>query len=241
MSVAPTPQPALKPDVGRILARQSVRLVVFFAIQAAVLFIASGRWNWISAWVYIVFCMGAMAGGMWVVARHDPKLIAERVSAFQQARGRDKWLMIIIVRVMPIAFCLVAGLDSRFGWSPRPGLGVRALAAGAAILACLFSTWAMLSNRFFSSMVRIQKERGHAVVTGGPYRFVRHPGYVGMAITQLAFVVMLGTLWAFVPSGLVVAALLARTAREDALLQRELAGYKEYAARVRYRLLPGVW
>lgn len=99
----------------------------------------------------------------------------------------------------------------------------------------------MRSNRFFSSIVRIQTERGHVVQSGGPYRFVRHPGYVGMTLTQVAYPVLLGTWWAYVPTGLATLLLVVRTALEDRLLRRELAGYGEYAARVRFRLLPGVW
>jgi protein-S-isoprenylcysteine O-methyltransferase Ste14 len=99
----------------------------------------------------------------------------------------------------------------------------------------------MASNRFFSSVVRIQTDRGHTVATGGPYRFVRHPGYVGMMVSALGTTILLGSLWAFIPATLLIGLIIFRTALEDRTLQNELEGYKEYAARVRYRLLPGVW
>ena len=101
--------------------------------------------------------------------------------------------------------------------------------------------WAMWTNRFFSSVVRIQTDRGHHVVHDGPYRFVRHPGYVGAILLGLASAVALGSLWALIPAGLMAMAVIVRTALEDATLKRELPGYAEYASRVRYRLLPGVW
>ena len=99
----------------------------------------------------------------------------------------------------------------------------------------------MASNRFFSSVVRIQKDRGHTVVTGGPYQFVRHPGYVGGILSALGTALLLGSWWAFVPTGLLVCVIVVRTALEDRTLQAELEGYRDYAGRVRYRLLPGIW
>ena len=115
------------------------------------------------------------------------------------------------------------------------------LALGAATLSAAFILWAMFSNRFFSSIVRIQAERGHAVVTGGPYRFVRHPGYVAFILQSPATALLLGSLWALVPAGLAGALLAVRTALEDRMLRAELAGYGEYAEAVRWRLVPGLW
>ncbi len=237
---APAAQP-LPPRPMRTLVRQWVRALIFFAVQAAILFAASGRLNWISAWIYIGYFLVAGTATSYLLARFAPDLIEERVSAFEQSNNWDKRLVVLLAVVGPLLFCLVAGLDSRFGWSYRPGIAVRALALGAAILGAAFILWAMFTNRFFSSIVRIQAERGHAVVTSGPYRFVRHPGYVGMSVNQLAYPLMLGTLWAFVPAVAIVAVIIVRTAREDAFLHRELSGYAEYAAQVRFRLLPGVW
>jgi len=99
----------------------------------------------------------------------------------------------------------------------------------------------MQANRFFSAVVRIQEERGHAVASGGPYRFVRHPGYVGMIAQFLVTPLTLGSLWALMPAGIAVGLYVWRTALEDRTLREELAGYQDYAARVRYRLLPGIW
>ena len=102
-------------------------------------------------------------------------------------------------------------------------------------------TWSMASNAFFSTVVRIQDDRGHAVASGGPYRFVRHPGYVAAILFYLVTPLMLGSVWTFIPSVLMVLLFVVRTALEDRTLREELDGYWEYAQRVRYRLLPGVW
>jgi protein-S-isoprenylcysteine O-methyltransferase Ste14 len=101
--------------------------------------------------------------------------------------------------------------------------------------------WAMTANAFFAQTVRIQEERGHTVATGGPYRIVRHPGYVASILSQIATPLILGSVWAFIPAGLAALLFVVRTALEDKTLLEELDGYKEYAGRVRYRLLPGVW
>jgi protein-S-isoprenylcysteine O-methyltransferase Ste14 len=110
-----------------------------------------------------------------------------------------------------------------------------------AILGFLVTDWAVVSNKFFSGVVRIQKDRGHTVVTTGPYRYVRHPGYVGAILTNIATPVILGSLWALIPAGLVVCITIIRTLFEDRILQEELDGYQSYAKQVRYRLLPNIW
>jgi len=101
--------------------------------------------------------------------------------------------------------------------------------------------WAMSANAYLSTMVRIQDDRGHQVVTTGPYRYVRHPMYVGTIFFGLCMPLFLGSWWTFVPCGLIVILFIIRTALEDRTLRDELPGYAEYAERVRYRLLPGVW
>lgn len=136
---------------------------------------------------------------------------------------------------------MLAGLDERFGWAGAIRIEVQ---IGALILLGLsypLFTWAMVSNKFFATTVRIQKERGHTVQTGGPYRFVRHPGYFSLLFTYVTMPLALGSLWACLPAALLIVNLFVRTALEDRTLQNELEGYKEYAARVRYRLIPGVW
>lgn len=136
---------------------------------------------------------------------------------------------------------LGAGLDRRFEWSPPLPMQVAAAALAVIALCAVLTIWAMAANRFFSGLVRIQSERGHTTVTGGPYRWLRHPGYAATILADLAAPLVLGSLWALIPGGLTGAIIVIRTALEDRTLQAELAGYREYTRRVRYRLLPGVW
>ena len=230
--------PGRAADVTRGVIRWGFKSVVFTVVFAACLFIASGDRGWGMAWVYLgVYLVNQIILALVL----SPELLAERSGAQEGTKPWDLPLAIVAVIVLPLAMDVVAGLDHRHGWtaSLSPGLQVAALVLMAAGIA--LTTWAMASNAFFSGLVRIQEDRGQTVVTGGPYRLVRHPGYVGGIVHHLAAPVMLGSWWALIPGGLGALLLVIRTALEDRTLQAELSGYREYAARVRYRLTPGIW
>jgi protein-S-isoprenylcysteine O-methyltransferase Ste14 len=160
-----------------------------------------------------------------------------------QLRLRATWDKIWLAVFSPVfaAVYVVAGLDAgRFGWSEMPTwlwpVGLALFLPGT-----LLFSWSMGVNPFFEKTVRIQTERGHRVIDTGPYRFVRHPGYSGFLGWILSAPLLLGSWWAFLPSVLSIAALVVRTALEDRTLREELPGYTDYAARIRYRLIPKVW
>ena len=223
---------------GRLL----IGIIVMLVLPAVILFGSSGRLNWDMAWVYVGLTAAFSLGSRIIMLWKTPDLIAERGQALdkEDTEPWDKVLMplgIIVATVMLI----VAGLDKRFEWSPNLPLLLHITAFVITALGYSLGTWATLVNRFFSAVVRIQRERGHVVVTSGPYQYVRHPGYAGAVVTSLATPLLLGSLWALIPAALAVCQLIIRTALEDRTLQEELEGYHDYAARVRYRLLPGVW
>jgi protein-S-isoprenylcysteine O-methyltransferase Ste14 len=141
----------------------------------------------------------------------------------------------------PVLTLLVTGLDFRFGWSVQIPLSIQIGTVIIAALGSLLTIWAMASNRHFYGVMRINREAGHDVATGGPYELVRHPGYAGASLFQLATPLILGSLWALIPAVLTVSATVVRTALEEQTLQAELDGYKEYAQETRSRLVPGVW
>jgi protein-S-isoprenylcysteine O-methyltransferase Ste14 len=149
--------------------------------------------------------------------------------------------MLIVALYGPLVSWLIAGLDFRWNWTPHVPTPLRWIALAVVLLGAVLANWALVVNRFFAAVVRIQYDRGHQVVTDGPYRFIRHPGYAGGLYVWLSLPLMLGTLWAYVPALLTACALVVRTALEDRTLIEELSGYSEYAQRTRYRLLPGVW
>jgi protein-S-isoprenylcysteine O-methyltransferase Ste14 len=222
------------------IIRRLLQLLVFILIQAAILFGASGRLNWRAAWAYLAIYLGMIAVNAVVLLPHDPELIAERGRFKEGAKDWDK-VISVLYAVGGLGILAVAGLDVRLGWLPQIARALQWAGVGILMVSWGLSSWAMASNRFFSSVVRIQKDRGHTVVTSGPYRFVRHPGYVGGILSALGTALLLGSWWALVPAGLLVCVIVVRTALEDRTLQAELEGYKDYAGRVRYRLLPGVW
>lgn len=232
---------ASKSSPGAILARALIRFGMLLVLFPAILFGSAGTLDWPMGWAYIIVSLAFVVGGRIVLVRRSPDLALERARSGKGAKEWDKPLVMLVAVIGPLAALVVAGLDHRFGWSPDIPLGVQVAALALTALATLFSTWAMLENRFFSGIVRIQKERGHHVIDTGPYRFVRHPGYLGGVIANLAGPLALGSLWALVAGVLLIAVTVYRTWREDHTLQEELDGYREYAQRVRYRLLPGVW
>ena len=230
-------QPNEKSDLTSGVRKRMLQVVVQFLILAAILFIASGRLDWVWAWAYLGVGVGIVAINALVL---PPELIAERGQTKEDTKSWDKVLGILLI-TPTLGTLIVAGLDKRFGWSLPLAVVVHLVALIFYALAQGLFTWAMASNKFFSGTVRIQKERGHTVASGGPYRYVRHPGYVGYIASWIATSLALGSLWALIPAGLVMGLMVVRTALEDKTLQAELDGYKDYAARVRYRLLPGVW
>ena len=230
-------QPKEKTDLTAAVVKRMLQVVFTMLLQAAILFVASGRLDWVWAWAYLGVGVGIVAINALVL---PPELIAERGQTKEDTKSWDKVLGILLI-TPTLGTLIVAGLDKRFGWSLPLAVVVHLVALIFYALAQGLFTWAMASNKFFSGTVRIQKERGHTVASGGPYRYVRHPGYVGYIASWIATSLALGSLWALIPAGLVMGLMVVRTALEDKTLQAELDGYKDYAARVRYRLLPGVW
>ncbi len=235
----------MKSNIGQV--RVSVAVIVRFAalvlVLSAVLFITAGTLNWPMAWVYVGIMLVVTAGSRVLMFRINPELIMER-AGYADKQGAKKWdkvLLPVVAIYGPLAILIVAGLNRRFGWSPSIALWAQIAAMILLILVSILGTWAMLVNRFFSAVVRIQTDRGHTVISDGPYRIVRHPGYAGGVIGDLVIPLALGSAWALIPGVLIAALTVLRTALEDRTLQAELPGYAEYAQRTRYRLLPGVW
>lgn len=229
----------LKPAIRQ----RFVQVLIQFLIQGAALFLSAGKLRWWEGWVYVGLYLLSVSIFAFFMLRLNPGAIAERARGASAGGWKqwDKIFGLLFTISYFIGILVVAGLDERFGWTGPVALATQLVAfvvygAGSGLFG-----WAMIANAFFSTTVRIQADRGHAVCDQGPYRFMRHPGYVGASLQSLAAPVMLGSLWALIPGVLSVLLLVARTALEDNTLQRELPGYAEYAGRVRYRLLPGVW
>lgn len=221
------------------ILRRFVPVVFSVAITSVCLFGSVGRLDWLNGWVLLGLNFVASIVTTALLWR-NPELLAER-SNIKAGKSWDKAIVGIVVLLGPMATWITAGLDTRFHWSD--GMPPLAFIVGVvvAVLAAALIAWAMRSNKFFSSVVRIQKDRGHVVVTGGPYRFVRHPGYTGMSVFTLATPLILNSKWAFAPAMATAATAVLRTALEDRTLHNELDGYADYARRVKYKLVPVIW
>ena len=219
-----------------------IRLLLLSAIFPLLLFPFAGRWDWGMGWALIGIIIAATLLSRLLVIRVHPDLLNERASSFgaEDAKPWDR-VLAPAMGLTPLFVLVVAGLDERYQWSPTLSVGLQLTGLLLAALGYGFGTWAMLENRFFSGVVRIQTERGHRVVDSGPYALVRHPGYSGSLLAGLGFPLALSSLWALLPLLLVFVVTVIRTRLEDQTLQAELPGYAEFTERTRYRLLPGVW
>ncbi|HQY25973.1 MAG TPA: isoprenylcysteine carboxylmethyltransferase family protein [Thermoflexales bacterium] len=223
-----------------MICRYLLRETLSILGMAVVLFWPAGTLDWWPAWGALAVSLGWLAGTGFVIIRLHPDLLAERLERRTGAKRWDTAIVGLIGLVTLIRY-IVAGLDQRYGWSSGFSPAARLIALAAGALGYGLFVWATAANAFFSQVVRIQTERGHTVATGGPYRFVRHPAYLGVIAYEAAVSVLLGSWPALALSAVSVAMLVARTALEDRALRAELPGYADYAVRVRSRLLPGIW
>lgn len=219
------------------------QLVIVVIILPLLPILISWRWNWWEAWVFALILFLGFILSRLLAARKHPGIIAERTNSFQGegAKSWDKFLAPVMA-LGGIVVPLLVGLDERFNWSPQPfSLPIKITAIAVMVLAYVFSSWAMIENAYFSGIVRLQTDRGHTVCSSGPYRWVRHPGYVGAVWSYLAMPFLLDSIWALIPVGVLLVVTIIRTKLEDQTLQAELPGYSDYAAKVKYRLFPGIW
>ena len=235
-------------NTGVLRTRTLVRAIVGFSIYLllvpALLFVSAGTTNWPMAWVYVVLVLAPSFISRLIVWKKYPDLLRERArfSQVDGAKSGDRVLVGIVAVYGPMAMMVIAGLDHRFGWSAGIPAISQYLAALAVALGYSLAVWAMVVNRYFSAVVRIQRDRGQVVVAEGPYAIVRHPSYAGSLLASLALPIMLGATWALVPALVVIAALIARTKIEDSMLIEELEGYRAYAEqKTPYRLIPLLW
>jgi protein-S-isoprenylcysteine O-methyltransferase Ste14 len=226
-----------------VAPRQWVRLILTYLLIPAVLFACAGDLGWWQAWVFaLLLVASSVAGRIWAERRH-PGLLAERVET-DKAQGVKPWdrvLAPLMALSLSFPLVIVAGLDHRFGWSPVFSIWLNILGFIVIALGYGFAVWALVENRFFAGVVRIQTDRGHTVCDSGPYRIVRHPGYAGNILALPGLVLALSSVWTIIPAALALIITTARTALEDRTLRDELPGYADYVQRVRYRLIPGIY
>ena len=223
--------------MNKNVVRRIVNVVIVFLLQGVILFVASGtlHWNW--AWFFIFVQIVILLINYTILPK---KVIEERGGEKKNVKKWDK--ILIGFSIIPsLGVYIISGLDYRFSWSPYLKPIIHIISLIILLLASMLFTWSMVSNKFFSTMVRIQKELGHTIAAEGPYKYVRHPGYVGYILMILATPFALGSLYALIASALVMTIFFIRTALEDKTLMTELEGYEEYSRKVKYRLIPFIW
>jgi protein-S-isoprenylcysteine O-methyltransferase Ste14 len=231
------------PDSRRALMRKFLRRTALsLVVLGVILFGAAGTLDWPQAWIYLALTAVMSFGlGAWL-ARHDPALLAERLGSLIQ-RDQKRWdkILMVVMLALWIGWLILLGLDAkRFHWSDVP-LPVQ---IAGFVLVCLGSYVVWLTfkeNSYAAPVIKIQKERGHLVVSTGPYAYVRHPMYAGALLIIAGTPLLLGSWWGLTAGAALMLLIALRAVLEERTLAAELAGYADYAARVRYRLVPHVW
>ena len=227
----------------KTIIRALIKFISYLILNPLVLFLSAGTARWGMAWAYFIVAVLAAIVSRVLARRKHPDLLAERARS-QNAKDIKPWdkvLLPISALYGPLLTMIVAGLDKRFGWTDAIPLWVQIVTLGLGVLGYIFATWAMVENRYFSAVVRIQEDRGQTVCKSGPYRFIRHPGYAGGLIWYLVTPLILNSLWSYLPTAVSVVATVVRTYLEDQTLQEELPGYQAYTRETHYRLVPRIW
>ena len=222
--------------------KQIVVSTVMMGVMMAVFFASAGRRDIPRAWLFFGVAFVYFVVSTLAIYRFNPELLIVRLTVRRE--GSKTWDEILMRAANLMGMLLipaVAGLDlGRYGWS---SLDIIYAVPGFVlfILGAVLITWAMIVNRYFESTVRIQEDRDHEVVSTGPYRFVRHPGYLSGILWMSSVPLILGSLYTLLPVMIYSVMMILRTHLEDRTLRDELPGYAEYAERVRFRLVPWVW
>lgn len=227
-------------NANRAIIRYFLQIGIFVFFFAASLFFSAGYTDWTMGWVFIAIVAASQISIAIILMMRNPELMIER-DIRKGKRDLDRILTGVMTLFGPISICIVAGLNNRYGWLPQISFTYQIIGVALAILGSILPAWAMASNKFFYGVLRIEQEKNHSVCSSGAYQYVRHPGYLGAIIFDLATPLILNSVWAFIPAILTICAIVIRTSLEDKALQNGLDGYKNYAQQVRYRLFPAVW
>ena len=225
----------------RALRRGLLYFAAFLLVLILALFLPAGKITWWRGWIFVIVYLATSAAATAYLWRTNPEVVVARSTIHRQGQPAAQALLLAGLLVAFIAIFTVAALDAmRYHWSSvSPWLTIVGYALY--LTGTAGQVWALRVNKFAEPSVRIQTERQQRVVDTGPYATVRHPLYATGLLVCAGIPLALGSLWALVPAGIGTALIVARTALEDRMLQADLAGYRDYAARVRYRLVPGIW
>ena len=223
--------------MNKNVIKRLIQVLFTLIMQGVLLFVSAWTIKWLWAWIFLSMGIIILLINLFVI---PVELIEERGKKKDNVKKWDRILTSINIIPM-LGINIVSGLDYRFGWSINPGILIQIPGLVLYFFGSMLFTWSMVSNKYFSTMVRLQTERGHEVAAGGPYQYIRHPGYVGFIVMVLATPLSLGTFYSLLMSGITTIILIIRTSLEDKTLRNELNGYLEYSNKVKYKLIPFIW
>lgn len=230
------------PETMQAKIRLGIRKKISGSLMvAALLFIPAGTGKWLNGWLLMGLFLLTVIFELLVLLPQNPSLFAQRAEVQPGTKRWDAILTSLVVVVFFLLSLIISGFDYRFHWSPRFADWLTILGSAGWVSGSFLTFWSMLTNTHFESTVRIQTDREHKVIDTGPYKIIRHPGYLGGLITYAVTPLILGSVWCIIPSAMSFIGFVIRTAKEDKTLQAELPGYAEYARHTRYRLIPGIW
>ena len=217
-----------------------IKTIFSTLIFSAILFLCAGKIEYFQGWIFLTTNLIAALINYWAI-RNDAELMAERSKIGEGAKSWDK-LILALSGLTYLAVIAVAGFDSgRYQWSPNFHWSIYVLGFALTLIGQVIFLKARKENKFFSSVVRIQTDRGHKVCDTGIYKIVRHPGYSGMAISLAALPLITGSVWSIIPTSIAIILIIVRTYLEDETLKKELTGYAEYTQKTKKRLIPKIW
>jgi len=217
-----------------------IKNISLYLISALVFFLCSGRINVLRGWIYYILVISGAVINNCILVIFNPEVLDSRAEEGSNTKSWDKIILGFYFLSHIVFITGVSGLDVRYGWSQLTHLHIP-LGVLLYVISLYISTWAMVTNKHFERTVRLQNERNHKVVDKGPYQYIRHPGNLGMILASCVQPLVVGSVYAFIPSIFAAVLVVVRTKLEDEMLQKELYGYKAYTEIVKYRLIPKVW
>jgi protein-S-isoprenylcysteine O-methyltransferase Ste14 len=224
-----------------MMAKWAFQSIVWIVGMGALLFVPAGTWRWPAAWVYLAtMILIGLVSGLWL-AKTDPELFAERMrlTARDEQPTADK-LFVPVLGTFLLGWFILNGIDHRLHGGDFTRV-LQALGLAMLLVATVFIMWVLHENSFAAPLVKVQSERGHHVISSGPYAWVRHPMYSGAIVFFVGIPLLLGSLWGLIAAPLLALLFAVRTIIEERTLRDGLAGYIDYTSQVRYRLIPGIW
>ena len=224
-------------NMNKNIKRRMIQILLNLLLQGFILFFTAWSLKWIWAWIFMSIGVIILIINILVIPK---EVIEERGKKKENVKKWDK--ILTTINIIPLTgIYILSGLDYRLHWTNDLSVGIHIIGLTIGFLGSMLFTWSMVSNKFFSTMVRIQDDREHYVATEGPYKYIRHPGYVGYIIMTLSTPISLGSLYSLTMSVLVSIIIVIRTILEDKMLNAELKGYEQYSKQVKYKLIPFLW